>query len=98
VAVELATRTRRSSARQKALSWPEVLRVLSGSETRETALRVYKTAGFTPDCFGRIRAAREAMADALTRAEDQLELAPPRHRGEREAIRAVRRQLEAELF
>ncbi len=54
----------------------------------------FRAAGFTPDRFERSRAAHIAMADALTRAEDCLELR--RRDRERAAIRKVRRRIESE--
>jgi hypothetical protein len=87
------------------LAWADVLRVLQGDETRERCLSRYRAAEFTPDDFGCLRAAREAMADALTRTEDWLEyreLDEPKGRldryRQRMAIRDVRRRLERELW
>lgn len=45
-----------------------------GHRVRPLALEHYRAAGFTPDDFARVRAARMAMTDALTRTEDFLEL------------------------
>ncbi|MFZ5891280.1 MAG: hypothetical protein ACOY0T_09540 [Myxococcota bacterium] len=63
---------------------------------RDEVVARYRASGRTPDDFGK-RAAREAMADALTRAEDQLELEHPRW-PERDELREVRRRLEKELW
>lgn len=80
------------------LAWPDVVRVLQRDATREAVLGRYKSAGFTPDDFGRKRPAREAMAGVLTCAEDHLELqAAGRPTRERDALRDVRRRLEWEL-
>jgi hypothetical protein len=78
------------------LEWPDVVRVLQDPKTREAVLSRYRTAEYTPDDFGRLRGAREALADALTRCEDWLELARPKN-PERTTIRETRRRLEREL-
>jgi hypothetical protein len=88
-----------SAARCERVAWPDVLRAVQSAKARERALVRYRTAGFTPDDFAAKRAAREAMADALTRTEDDLELNPGRDaQATRAAIRAVRRRLEVELW
>jgi len=75
--------------------WPDVLRAIAESEDARTlALTLYRAAGHMPDDFAHSRAARECMADALTRAEDWLEMHHPRF--ERAGIQAVRRSLETE--
>ena len=79
------------------MKWPEVLRALSGDGARNLAIGRYRVAGFTGDDFARSRLAREAMTDALTRAEDWLEYEGPRS-PDRSAIQAVRRRLEWELW
>jgi hypothetical protein len=77
------------------VEWRDVLRVLSSDETRAAVLARYRAAGFTPDDFATSGLARDAMADALTRAEDVLELQAGSVRAAmRAAIRAVRRRLE----
>jgi|GEM_PF-4462817 len=82
-------------ATRRAFSWPDVLRAIAESEdARKLALTLYRAAGHTPDDFAHSRAARECMADALTRAEDWLEMHRPRF--ERAGIQAVRRSLETE--
>ena len=87
------------------MGWPDVLRVLQDDEARSFALSRFRASGFSPDDFGRVRRAREAMADVLTRAEDWLEMlgVDGRRRGAtfeglRIAIREVRRRLEWELW
>lgn len=81
------------------LVWPDVLRAVQGDETRPALLGRYRAAGYGPDDFGRLRGAREAMADALTRTEDSLEGRHGRNvETERDRIRAVRRRLEVELW
>jgi hypothetical protein len=72
------------------VTWPDVVRALHRDATREAALARYREAAFTPDDFGHQRAAREAMADALTRAEDRC--------GSDDRLRGVRRRLEWELW
>jgi len=92
---------RTSTAERRArLQWPDVLRAVPSPKTRERALDAYRAAGFTPDDFAAKRAAREAMADALSRTEQWLELAPENasRAAGRAAIRAVRRRLEFELW
>lgn len=69
-----------------------------GGEARALALSLYRAAGYGPDDFARSRAARMAMADALTRTEDHLEIQGARRDAERGRIRAVRRRLEATLW
>jgi len=85
-------------ARRARIGWPDVLRVLQGDETRSYAIGRYRAGGFGPDDFARSRPAREAMADALTYAEDRLELQGWRRDPERAAMREVRRALELELW
>lgn len=99
----------RARARRGRLGWPDVLRVLETDETRSLAVGLYRAEGWTPDDFGRprgaprAREAREAMADALTRTEDWLELATVRQRyptldAQRARIQEVRHALELELW
>ncbi len=80
------------------LGWSNVLAALPGDDARSLALGCYRSAGFGPDDFARLRGARMAMADALTRAEDVLEIRGTRYDPERERIRAIRRRLERELW
>ena len=80
--------------------WRDVVRVLPDPETRSCALSAFRGSGFDADSFGTRRSAREALADALTRAEDWLELTyprSPRRQAERAAIRELRRRLEGEV-
>jgi hypothetical protein len=80
------------------LEWRAVSRRLSGTKARGDVLREYRAAGFGPDDF-HLRQARIALADALTRAEDQLELeSAGRQTRERTQLKALRRELEAELW
>lgn len=95
-AAELFTEPRALRAR---LGWPDVLRAVQSSKARERALVRYRAAGFTPDDFAAKRAAREAMAESLTRTEDELELNPGRAaQSTRATVGVVRRRLEQELW
>jgi hypothetical protein len=86
--------------RKSVLGWPTVLRALQDDEGRLDVMSRYRAAGFTPDDFANVRAARETMADALTRTEDRVELlrAASRRDEQRRAVRDVRRRLERELW
>ncbi len=89
-----------ASPRGSAFGWPEVLRGLQDDDARSVALSLYRSRGFTPDDFAHRREARAAMADALSRAEDQIELrrqSPARDQA-RALVRAARRRLEAQLW
>lgn len=85
-------------SRQKAVGYPDVLRVVQDDETRSYALRCFRDSGFSADSFAHRRAAREAMAGALTLTEDWLEAEHPRRVADRVALRGVRRALELELW
>lgn len=85
------------AARRTVFGWPDVLRVIHDDETRSAVLTRYRAAGWTPDDFARCRAARAAMADAVTRREDVLELRRGRD-AERAELRELRRRIERELF
>lgn len=80
------------------VTWPEVLRAVSGDETRSYVIQRLRGAGFSADDFGHQRKAREVVADALTPSEDRLELSGPKAQVERAAIRDARRRLEWELW
>ncbi len=89
-----------ASPRGGVLTWPQVLAALQDDNARSEALSLYRARGFTPDDFGRLREARAAMADALSRAEDQIELrrqSPARDQA-RALVRSARRRLEVELW
>jgi hypothetical protein len=81
------------------IAWRDVLRGLQDDATRSYALDRFRTAGFTADHFesGK-RAPRQALAHALARTEDWLEIEHPRRDRERTAVRALRRRLEQELW
>jgi hypothetical protein len=74
-----------------------VLRAIPRDIVRERVLNRYRALGFTPDVFAHDSKARAHMADCLTGAEDWLELAHPKLKGDRDAIAAVRRPLELEI-
>lgn len=80
--------------RGSVFGWSDVLRAMPRENVRQRVLESYRAQGFTPDDFARRTGARAAMADALTRAEDWLELDHPRLAAERAALAAVRRPLE----
>jgi hypothetical protein len=80
------------------IAWRDVLRALQADETRAAVMADYRGKGHRPDDFSSGRRAREAMAEALIRAEDHLELAHPRRLDERAALRSVRAPLERELW
>lgn len=86
-----------AGAGKRAIGWSDVLRGLERDAARAYALERYRASGHSPDDFGRLAAARAAMADALTRTEDWLELEHPRWAADRQAIAAVRRPLELEI-
>jgi hypothetical protein len=88
---------KRAGARKRAIGWSDVLRGLERDAVRSQALERYRAEGHSPDDFGRLLAARAAMADALTRTEDWLELQHPRWLDDRAAVAAVRRPLELEI-
>jgi len=79
------------------IAWSDVLRAVESDETRQRIVERYRSAGFTLDQFATVRRAREAMSDAITRAEDWLELEKPTA-GDRTRLKAVRRRLEWELW
>lgn len=85
---------KRGAPRRRVFGWGELLRGLPTPEARSGALGRFRAGGFEPDDFGSSRPAREAMADALARTEDELEL----RRARTESIRHVRRRLEQELW
>jgi len=81
---------------RKLVAWPDVLRVVQRDETRSLVLERFRSSGFSADSFGRSAKSRVAAADALTAAEDWLEMNRPGAQDERSAIRDVRRRLELE--
>ena len=100
MALEQAPRLPAPASPVGRVCWRDVVRVLPDPETRSYALSAFRGSGFDADSFGHKTKAREALADALTRAEDWLELTyprSPRRQAERTAIRELRRRLEGEL-
>lgn len=96
---DLGKTSARETARGRggAATYRNVLAALPDDATRLETLRRYRAAGFTADDFATSRKARRAMAEALTRTEDRLEIEHPRRIAERDAIKAVRRRLELEV-
>jgi hypothetical protein len=89
------TRARKADdAPGRVFGWPDVVQALQHTEARSVALTRYRSAGWSPDDFGRRPGARQAMAVALSYAEDLLELRGAR--AERAAVRRVRRAIECE--
>ncbi len=78
----------------RALGWADVAGALGDLKTRPTVEALYGEARFTPDDFPRRPGARAALAEALTRTEDELERNHPQRTREREALRALRRRVE----
>ena len=87
---------RAAGAPGRPIAWREVLGALPGDDTRTAALARYRAAGYTADGFATRRQARLAMVEALVATEDALE--PTRRQMERDALRAVRRRLESEVW
>lgn len=75
------------------VSYAQVLGALEDDGARRIALAVFAKLGGNRDRWA--AKDRVAMVDALSRAEDCLELGRPKT--DRTGIRAVRRELEAEL-
>lgn len=87
----------RAKSGGRALRWSDVLRAIPRDLVRLRVLERYRAQGFTADDFARLGSARAAMADALTRAQDWLELEHPRWTDDGAAVAAVRRPLELEI-
>jgi hypothetical protein len=81
-----------------AVQYREVLSALGVD--REAVLEGFRARGGHPDRWERLRASREAMADALTSVEDRLDLerTSPTVRARQASLRTVRRRLEQELW
>ena len=90
---------RNEAGPESRFSWPAILRALSDTETRSFVLSRYRELGAQPADWPS-RRSLEAMADALTAAEDWLELrrATPRLLATRSRLRTIRRRLERELW
>jgi hypothetical protein len=74
----------------------DVVRALQSAYARRLVLGIHRRAGYRAADFDLRRAARMSMVEALTAGEDALELRGIRRK--REAIRSVRRALEAEVW
>lgn len=83
----------RAAARPR-IEYRDVLRALTRDELRSRVLARFKSAGGNPDTFLTSRACQLAMAEALTAAEDWMEIGHPKWEAERAAVRDVRRKLE----
>lgn len=89
--------SKRPDPRKTRFGWRDVLRVVQSTKARQIVFERYGSAGFRPDDFGGSRKARETLGDALSAAEDWLELERP-FSSERASIRALRSPLERELW
>lgn len=85
------------SGSARRVEWPDVIRALENDETRSVVLNRFRSRGFNAESF-RLRSAKEALADALSHGEDWLEMNHGRRLDEREALKAVRRRLEWEIY
>ena len=94
------TGTRKAMASpERPIAWRDILGAVQGDDARQDVLSRYRAAGFTPDDFSRLIAARQAACDALTYAEHALELrSHGRMTTERLAMMTVRRRLEIEVW
>jgi len=74
-----------------------VLRALPDPQTRSSVVSRFRTAGFSADKFESSGKTRLALADALTREEDRLELVRGKAAAEQRALmRVLRRSIECE--
>jgi hypothetical protein len=86
---------RPTTPQKRGLSWGSLSGTLT-PEIRSEVARRFREAGGD---FGRwSRRDRELIVDALVRTEDHIELEHPGRRRDRDALRAVRRVLETELW
>ena len=77
------------------LGWSDVLRVLQTDETRSYVAGRIRDAGISRESWGGTIEGRRAVADALTRVEDRLELtAGSKAAAMRVEVRRFRRQVE----
>ena len=75
--------------------WSDVLRVLQTDETRSYVAGRIRNAGISRESWGGTIEGRLAVADALTRVEDRLELAAgPKAATMRVEVRGLRRRIE----
>lgn len=82
---------------ESALQWPDVLRAVPRSETREWLLARFRGRGFDADSFA-FKSGRLAMLEALIATEDWMELEHPRWTDDRALLKLLRRVLEIELW
>ena len=80
------------------VAWAEADRVLSGLKTpgaRERVVSLVRRAGFEPVSWGSL-SSMGALADAITKLEDEMEMLPSRPTRDRERIvlRDLRRRIE----
>lgn len=89
-----------SSAVGRIATWPDVVRAVPDPSTRSRLASAIREAGFSLDSLPTRSAARGALADALTREEDRIELrrSCPAQRAELDALRALRRAIEVEVW
>jgi len=88
------------SAVGRIATWPDVVRAVPDPSTRSRLAGAIREAGFSLDSLPTRSAARAALADALTREEDRVELrrSCPTQQAELYALRALRRAIEAEVW
>mgnify|MGYP001274506666 CR=1 FL=1 len=80
------------------ITWEQVFATLDSEPTRKLVLERIREKGQSWSDFATSRPTKEVVADALTIAEDWLEMEHPTRRFERAAIRRVRRILESQLW
>lgn len=87
----------RTRAPETPVTWPEVLQAIQDTETRSSVVFGFRAAGFTPDQMS-LRSAHVALADAITREEDRLEMQVDcsSRRTIRTSLRTIRRRLEGD--
>jgi hypothetical protein len=79
------------------VGYADALRAIPRDETRLRLLAFLTDAGFRPVDIDTARPPREGLLEAMVRTEDWLELERPKW-PERDALKAVRRSLEVELW
>lgn len=77
----------------RAITYPQVLRVLQRDEMRSMALKHFKIHGGNADSF-KTKRNQQLMADALTALEDWMEIKHERWHDERSSVKNVRRLIE----
>jgi len=94
------TRARKTDATARnVFEWRDVAKLLEDAETRSYVAQRILKAGFTLDSLQGVKT-RAILADALTRAEDKMELEPKTASKDaaRAKVRVFRRVLERELW